>query len=295
MFLEHPLPFGGQAPAIGRNIRPVRQLAAQAGEEEDVRLGGRSLLERTIDACATAHRIVVVGPAREDRDRPLGGIERVVGMRIDEAGVAGQGQFPAARRAGEDVLLGGAGNDTLTGGYDADLLTGGEGSDRFYVSDSDTITDFQAGPGGDVLAGGETYADGRYVVLARQVGADLSIEDQSGYQRALLENVDASALTPENLQSYQIVRLDDLERKRDIAEFLHLTEAGEGVRIFIGSENKLFSLSGSSLIVAPFEDRRRKIVGVLGVIGPTRMAYERLIPIVDITSRLVSSALSDPE
>ncbi|MDA9208360.1 heat-inducible transcriptional repressor HrcA, partial [Octadecabacter sp.] len=64
---------------------------------------------------------------------------------------------------------------------------------------------------------------------------------------------------------------DDLERKRDITEFLDLTEAGDGVRIFIGSENKLFSLSGSSLVVSPYMNADRKIVGAVGVIGPTRL------------------------
>ncbi len=59
--------------------------------------------------------------------------------------------------------------------------------------------------------------------------------------------------------------------KRDLVELLGLAEAAEGVRIFIGSENKLFSMSGSSLIVAPFHDNQRKVVGVLGVIGPTRI------------------------
>jgi len=59
----------------------------------------------------------------------------------------------------------------------------------------------------------------------------------------------------------------DLETKSDLVQLLGLSERGEGVHIFIGSENKLFSLSGSSLIVAPFEDQHRKVVGVLGVIG----------------------------
>ena len=67
------------------------------------------------------------------------------------------------------------------------------------------------------------------------------------------------------------VLFDDLERKRDIAEFLELTEEGDGVRIFIGSENKLFSLSGSSLVVSPYMNADRKIVGAVGVIGPTRL------------------------
>ncbi|MCV6598488.1 MAG: heat-inducible transcriptional repressor HrcA [Mangrovicoccus sp.] len=89
------------------------------------------------------------------------------------------------------------------------------------------------------------------------------------------------------------VLFDDLERKRDIAEFLDLTEAGEGVRIFIGSENKLFSLSGSSLVVSPYMNADRKIIGAVGVIGPTRLNYGRIVPIVDYTAQLVGKMLSD--
>jgi heat-inducible transcriptional repressor len=86
---------------------------------------------------------------------------------------------------------------------------------------------------------------------------------------------------------------DDLERKRDIAEFLDLAEEGEGVRIFIGSENKLFSLSGSSLVVSPYMNADRKIIGAVGVIGPTRLNYGRIVPIVDYTAQMVGRLLSD--
>ncbi|HEY9022583.1 MAG: heat-inducible transcriptional repressor HrcA [Paracoccaceae bacterium] len=86
---------------------------------------------------------------------------------------------------------------------------------------------------------------------------------------------------------------DDLERKKDIAEFLDLTQQGEGVRIFIGSENKLFSLSGSSLVVSPYMNADRKIIGAVGVIGPTRLNYGRIVPIVDYTAQLVGRMISD--
>ncbi len=89
------------------------------------------------------------------------------------------------------------------------------------------------------------------------------------------------------------VLFDDLERKRDIAEFLDLTETGDGVRIFIGSENKLFSLSGSSLVVSPYMNADRKIIGAVGVIGPTRLNYGRIVPIVDYTAQLVGRLVSD--
>lgn len=86
---------------------------------------------------------------------------------------------------------------------------------------------------------------------------------------------------------------DDLERKRDIAQFLELAEGGDGVRIFIGSENKLFSLSGSSLVVSPYMNADRKIIGAVGVIGPTRLNYGRIVPIVNYTAQLVGKLLSD--
>ena len=85
---------------------------------------------------------------------------------------------------------------------------------------------------------------------------------------------------------------DDLERKRDLAQLLDLTEAGDGVRVFIGSENKLFSLSGSSLVVSPYMNAERKIIGAVGVIGPTRQNYGRIVPIVDYTAQMIGRMIS---
>ena len=97
------------------------------------------------------------------------------------------------------------------------------------------------------------------------------------------------------LDDLERVRLlfDDLETKRGVADLLGRAERAEGVRIFIGSENKLFSLSGSSTIIAPYRRwRRRHVVGVIGVIGPTRLNYARIIPMVDYTAKVVSKLLS---
>jgi heat-inducible transcriptional repressor len=95
------------------------------------------------------------------------------------------------------------------------------------------------------------------------------------------------------LEDLERVRLlfDDLETKRGVIDLLGRAERAEGVRIFIGSENKLFSLSGSSTIVAPYRDAGGHIVGVLGVIGPTRLNYARVIPTVDFAARVVSRML----
>ncbi|MEA2921706.1 MAG: heat-inducible transcriptional repressor [Bradyrhizobium sp.] len=95
------------------------------------------------------------------------------------------------------------------------------------------------------------------------------------------------------LEDLERVRLlfDDLETKRGVIDLLGRAERAEGVRIFIGSENKLFSLSGSSTIIAPYSDAAGHIVGVLGVIGPTRLNYARVIPTVDYAARIVSQML----
>lgn len=96
------------------------------------------------------------------------------------------------------------------------------------------------------------------------------------------------------LEDLERVRLlfDDLETKRGVIDLLGRAEQADGVRIFIGSENKLFSLSGSSTIMAPYRDGAGRIVGVIGVIGPTRLNYARVIPMVDYTAKVVSKILS---
>ena len=133
--------------------------------------------------------------------------------------------------------------------------------------------------------------------LARDlVESGLAVWDNAGDQNERLIVRGRSNLigdgVPEDLERIRVL-FDDLERKRDISEFLELAEDGEGVRIFIGSENKLFSLSGSSLVVSPYMNADRKIIGAVGVIGPTRLNYGRIVPIVDYTAQLVGKLISD--
>ncbi|HUC48345.1 MAG TPA: heat-inducible transcriptional repressor HrcA [Xanthobacteraceae bacterium] len=105
-------------------------------------------------------------------------------------------------------------------------------------------------------------------------------------QAHLLEDLKALA----DLERVRLL-FDDLETRREVIDLLGRAEQAEGVRVFIGSENKLFSLSGSSTIVAPYHDASGHIVGVLGVIGPTRLNYARIVPMVDYTARIVSKLL----
>jgi heat-inducible transcriptional repressor len=85
---------------------------------------------------------------------------------------------------------------------------------------------------------------------------------------------------------------DDIERKNDLIRLLELAAEGDGVRIFIGSENRLFSLSGSSIVAAPYANAAGKIVGVIGVLGPTRPNYGRIIPMVDHTAKVIGRLLA---
>ncbi len=86
----------------------------------------------------------------------------------------------------------------------------------------------------------------------------------------------------------------ELERSENLLNILDTARLAEGVRLFIGSENPLFSLSGSAMIVAPYINAERKIVGALGVIGPTRLNYARVIPMVDYTAQVVGRLVGDP-
>jgi heat-inducible transcriptional repressor len=135
-------------------------------------------------------------------------------------------------------------------------------------------------------------------VLARgMVESGLAVWENVGEASERLIVRGRANLLPESDEAAELERLrslfDDLERKRDIAEFLDLTQQGDGVRIFIGSENKLFSLSGSSLVVSPYMNAERKIIGAIGVIGPTRLNYGRIVPIVDYTAQLVGRMIAD--
>jgi heat-inducible transcriptional repressor len=134
-------------------------------------------------------------------------------------------------------------------------------------------------------------------LAAQLIESGLAVWENEGEQSERLIVRGRSNLIdgPADEEELELIRtlFDDLERKRDIAEFLDLTDDAEGVRIFIGSENKLFSLSGSSLVVSPYMNADRKIIGAVGVIGPTRLNYGRIVPIVDYTAQLVGKLIAD--
>ncbi len=105
-----------------------------------------------------------------------------------------------------------------------------------------------------------------------------------------------SNLLNDAMESEELSRMrrlfDELERQEGLIELLGDAEQADGVRIFIGSENKLFSLSGSSVILSPYKDANEKVIGVLGVIGPTRLNYARIVPVVDYTAQAISAIMA---
>lgn len=103
----------------------------------------------------------------------------------------------------------------------------------------------------------------------------------------------ANLLDEESTADLERVRqlLDELEGKSEIARLLDSARDGAATKIFIGSENKLFSLSGSSVIAAPYRGPGGQVVGVVGVIGPTRLNYARVVPMVDFTAQTLSKLM----
>lgn len=122
----------------------------------------------------------------------------------------------------------------------------------------------------------------------------LAMWSRDGSDRpVLIVRGQANLLDNEAVADLERVRrlLDELEAMQDIAHLLDSAREAGSARIFIGAENKLFSLSGSSVIAAPYRDGEGRVVGVVGVIGPTRLNYARIVPMVDFTAQSLTRLL----
>ena len=123
----------------------------------------------------------------------------------------------------------------------------------------------------------------------------LAVWSQDGAQRpVLIVRGQANLLDQGAAADLDRIRqlLEELEGKEEIVRLLDSARAGQGMKIFIGSENKLFALSGSSVIAAPYRGGDGKVVGVVGVIGPTRLNYARVVPMVDFTAQALSRLMA---
>ena len=127
------------------------------------------------------------------------------------------------------------------------------------------------------------------------VARGLAVWSEDGASRpVLIVRGQANLIDQSAAEDLERVRqlLEELEGKEEIARLLDSARGGQGMKIFIGSENKLFALSGSSVIAAPYRDGENKVVGVVGVIGPTRLNYARVVPMVDFTAQALSRLLA---
>jgi heat-inducible transcriptional repressor len=123
----------------------------------------------------------------------------------------------------------------------------------------------------------------------------LAVWSTDGAERpVLIVRGQANLIDPGAAEDLERVRqlLDELEGKEEISRLLDGARNGSATKIFIGSENKLFSLSGSSIIAAPYRAREGRVVGVVGVIGPTRLNYARVVPMVDFTAHALSRLMA---
>ncbi|WP_305096047.1 heat-inducible transcriptional repressor HrcA [Croceibacterium aestuarii] len=137
----------------------------------------------------------------------------------------------------------------------------------------------------DEIASGRSQLD---EVSRNLVERGLAVWSEDAERRpVLIVRGQANLLDETALGDIERVRslIDDLENKQSIAGLLDSAREAQATRIFIGSENRLFALSGSSVIASPYRDREGNVVGVLGVIGPTRLNYARVVPMVDFTAR----------
>lgn len=127
---------------------------------------------------------------------------------------------------------------------------------------------------------------------AMKAGTDAAADTASHYvisgERNLLDVEDLSSNMARLRQLFDL-----FDRKTSLAQLLELSNRAEGVQVFIGGESGIAPLDECSVVAAPYEVNG-EVVGTVGVIGPTRMAYERVIPLVDITAKLIASALSAP-
>ncbi|WP_443027890.1 heat-inducible transcriptional repressor HrcA [Sphingomonas sp. SRS2] len=130
---------------------------------------------------------------------------------------------------------------------------------------------------------------------ASLVEQGLAVWSQDGSARpVLIVRGQANLIDPMAAADLERVRqlLDEIEGKEEIARLLESARAGQGMKIFIGAENKLFSLSGSSVIAAPYRGADGRVVGVVGVIGPTRLNYARIVPMVDFTAQALTRMMA---
>ncbi|WP_394269078.1 heat-inducible transcriptional repressor HrcA [Qipengyuania sp.] len=260
----------------------------------------------------------VAEPTREERDAieqrlgANGPIERALeeasALLSDLSGAAGMVMVP-----GREPILAQISLTNLGAGRILAILVAQDGHIENRIFELPPgLAGFSLEQAGNYLterAAGRTMAEAARIIT-EEISSDRSALDQASrdlvarglavwshdaaQRPVLIVRGQANLLDEIALEDIDRVRslLDDLESKQSVAALLDHAREAQAMRIFIGSENRLFSLSGSSVIAAPYRDREGRVVGVLGVIGPTRLNYARVVPMVDLTARSLGKLMS---
>ena len=286
--LSHPHTSAGRIPTeVGLRlfVDGMMQAAAPSAEERaaiEARLGGGGPIEQALSnataalsglsACAG----IVLVPSHEPVLRQLAFVQLSPTQALAVM-VGGDGSvenrvvdLPAGVTASALAEVGNYINARLSG------LTLGQARERLEQ-------EIRAGEAALDRASGELIARG------------LAVWSEDGSRRpVLIVRGQANLIDQSAAADLERVRqlLEELEEKQEITRLLDSARAGQGMKIFIGSENKLFALSGSSVIAAPYRGGDGKVVGVVGVIGPTRLNYARVVPMVDFTAQALSRLMA---
>ena len=286
--LSHPHTSAGRVPTEGglrMFVDGMMQAAAPSAEERAViegRLSGGGPIEDALAAATTALSGlsacagIVLVPKREPVLRQLGFVQ----LSSHQALAVMVGADGSVENRVIDLPPGvGAGALAEVGNYVSARLTGL------------TLPQAQARLAQEIGEGKAALDSVSQQLVAR----GLAVWSEDGAARpVLIVRGQANLLDDAAADDLERIRqlLDELEGKEEIARLLDSARAGQGMKIFIGSENKLFALSGSSVIAAPYRGGDGQVVGVVGVIGPTRLNYARVVPMVDFTAQALSRLMA---
>jgi heat-inducible transcriptional repressor len=258
-------------PSAGERAAIEAQLARGAGPIEEALAAATSALSG-LSACAG----IVLVPKREPVLRQLGFVQlsptQALAVMVDAEGSVENRVIDLPPGIGASSL-------SEVGNYVSARLAGL------------TLQEARARLASEIQAGKAALDQTAQVLIDR----GLAIWSEDGAQRpVLIVRGQANLIDQGTAADLERIRqlLEELEDKEEIVRLLDSARAGQGMKIFIGSENKLFALSGSSVIAAPYRGRDGKVVGVVGVIGPTRLNYARVVPMVDFTAQALSRLMA---
>ena len=140
------------------------------------------------------------------------------------------------------------------------------------------------------------YSKGKLESLSSKLAHQGILENSPNFNSPYIFLHGQSSLLKDDIVSKDLDQIrklfDDIENKTTFVDILENTNSAKGVQIFIGSQNFLFKHSGFSMVMAPYKNKEQKIIGAIGVVGPMRLNYAKIVPLVDYTSKIIGKVLS---